>query len=71
MPHTKVTFEDRLAAIAKHCAEEEYIITFGYDPQAEKWFSSICDMRTEEGVTDFADDDLDGAVSAMEAHLEL
>lgn len=71
MPHTKVTFEDRLAVMAKHCAEEEYILTFGYDPQAEKWFCCISDMRTEEEVNDFADDDLDGAVSAMEAYLEL
>ena len=71
MAHAPVSLEDRLAVMAKHCADEEYILTFGYDPQAEKWFSHVCDMRTEEEVMDFADDSMEGAVDAMEAYLEL
>lgn len=71
MAHAPLTLEERINAMAKHCEKEEFILTFGYDPQSEKWFCNICEMRTEDQELEFTDTDLDSVLGAMEAHLEM
>jgi hypothetical protein len=74
MPHVKVSLEERLEKLVRHCADHSTPISLFFDPTDEQWHGSLDDI-TGLGmgglVAEEHSGDFDTVLEAMEAELEL
>jgi hypothetical protein len=66
MPHVNVSLEDRLEALARHCADHRTTMSLKFDPVDEHWVGSL-DSSIEDDFTG----DLSSVVEAFESELEI
>lgn len=66
MPHVKISLEDRLEKLARHCADHRTEMSITFDPVEEQW-TGFLDCGDEEQYTG----DLSSVVDAFEAELEI
>lgn len=66
MPHVNVSLEDRLEALARHCADHRTTMSLTFDPVDEQWSGSL-----DQGVEENYVGDLSSVVEAFEAELEI
>lgn len=74
MPHVKVSLEERLEKLARHCADHNTPISLFFDPDSEEWSGALDGTGWMDGGEIDAEvytGELDHVLESIEAELEI
>lgn len=71
MPHVIKTVEDRLNDLANCCTQEDFVLNFGYDPDAQTWFCDLENTETGQVVAEFVAENQSDVLDLVEEHFNI